>query len=205
MQNNGVGTNCVGGGCVLNFIDTPWKTDQLSSGPGNPRQQSKYRDSHSRGNFRIDCAHVGHHVGPAGKRRHHRWFRTLDKSIGADCGTATPPGPRATNTVLANRLLDSHKQFQVVTTAGTSGSSAPSWKTTPGATTTDGTLVTWTNAGSNLHRRAPPQRAARAELSSTTLWGAGGTLKCTSRRSATSSAQPLGARAVAPYRQLSRD
>jgi hypothetical protein len=43
-------------------------------------------------------------------------------------------------------ILDSNLNIQKVTTPGTSGSSAPTWKTSSG-TTTDGT-VTWTYEGS---------------------------------------------------------
>jgi len=45
--------------------------------------------------------------------------------------------------------VDSNGNVQVVTTAGTTGSSTPSWNTTGGDTTTDGT-VTWTNEGSGI-------------------------------------------------------
>jgi len=46
-----------------------------------------------------------------------------------------------------NKILDSNSNVQVVTSAaGTSGGSVPSFNTTPGLTTSDGTL-TWTNVG----------------------------------------------------------
>jgi hypothetical protein len=44
-------------------------------------------------------------------------------------------------------LVDTNGNVQRVTTAGTSGGSAPSWNVTGGGTTTDNT-VTWTNQGS---------------------------------------------------------
>jgi hypothetical protein len=43
-------------------------------------------------------------------------------------------------------ILDSNHNIQLVTTAGTSGGSAPTWSTTAGASTQDST-VTWTNLG----------------------------------------------------------
>lgn len=43
-------------------------------------------------------------------------------------------------------IVNSSGQIQEVTTAGTSGSTAPSWSSTAGGTTSDGT-VTWTNMG----------------------------------------------------------
>jgi hypothetical protein len=43
-------------------------------------------------------------------------------------------------------IIDSNNNLERVTTAGTSGSSQPSWKTSSGGTTTDNT-VTWTNEG----------------------------------------------------------
>lgn len=49
--------------------------------------------------------------------------------------------------VLNQTTIDSNSNTQQVTTAGTSGGSAPSWNTAKGGTTSDGG-VTWTNLGS---------------------------------------------------------
>ncbi|MCK1668615.1 DUF2961 domain-containing protein [Bradyrhizobium sp. 153] len=55
---------------------------------------------------------------------------------------------RASAAFAANMsILDPNGNVQRVTTAGTSGASAPTWATSAGATTTDGG-VTWTNQGS---------------------------------------------------------
>ena len=52
----------------------------------------------------------------------------------------------ATPYVLGTVIVDSNYNLQEVTTAGTSGATVPSWNTTIGGTTTDGT-VTWTMRG----------------------------------------------------------
>ena len=44
-------------------------------------------------------------------------------------------------------LVDSNGNCQSVTTAGTTGSSLPSWNATTGQITTDGSTVVWTNLG----------------------------------------------------------
>ena len=62
-----------------------------------------------------------------------------------------PPAVWTASTAVAAGVstIDSGGHIQTVTTAGTTGSSAPSWNETTGDTTTDGT-VTWTNEGSGL-------------------------------------------------------
>lgn len=50
--------------------------------------------------------------------------------------------------LLNQEILDSNLNIQKVTTAGTSGSSQPSWNATSGGTTNDGSVVVWTNQGS---------------------------------------------------------
>lgn len=61
--------------------------------------------------------------------------------------TAVPlPAWAANNAYTATRLLDSNGNVEIVGTPGTSGATTPSWSTTPGGTTLDGT-VTWINGG----------------------------------------------------------
>jgi hypothetical protein len=58
---------------------------------------------------------------------------------------ATPWNPSTAYT-LGQEIVDSHFQMQIVTTAGTSGTSVPTWTTVSGLTTTDGS-VKWLNLG----------------------------------------------------------
>jgi len=65
--------------------------------------------------------------------------------IGAESGVWQPN----TAFVLGTQVHDSNGNVQTVTTPGTSGGAPPAWKTTTGATTSDGTVV-WTNQGPML-------------------------------------------------------
>jgi len=66
--------------------------------------------------------------------------------IGSD-GTPTQPAWPSTQTVTPGQMIvDTNGNVQEVTTAGTTGSSAPTWATTLGAATIDNT-VTWTLVG----------------------------------------------------------
>ena len=55
---------------------------------------------------------------------------------------------KATAYAVDDQVGDPNSNLQQVTTAGTSGATQPTWNTTVGGTTTDGT-VTWTNEGPN--------------------------------------------------------
>jgi hypothetical protein len=64
-------------------------------------------------------------------------------------GLATAPDWAATTAKTAGALVKptvSNGHYYRCTTGGTTGSSQPTWPTTPGATVTDGTVV-WTEAG----------------------------------------------------------
>jgi hypothetical protein len=82
------------------------------------------------------------------------WTATTAYAVGAEIfqntgatGTyrSTPPPAWAASTARGTgyMVIDANGNLQEVTTAGTTGASAPAWATTVGATTTDGT-VTWT-------------------------------------------------------------
>lgn len=76
----------------------------------------------------VNLYSTGHPVGPAGETSVTGIIPAWVKSFGYVTGQV---------------VLDSNGNSQIVTTAGTSGSSAPSWATSVGSTTTD-SGVTWT-------------------------------------------------------------
>ncbi len=71
-------------------------------------------------------------------------------------GTANPAWAGSTAWTAGNLIVDANGNIQRCTTAGTSGSTAPTWATALGATTSDGTLV-WTLVA--LHTAPAPMLA----------------------------------------------
>jgi hypothetical protein len=141
-QANGVSSGCAAEGCVMNFNDTPWlASTRYAIG-------QEVVDS----NFDIqvvNAAGVSGSIVPF-------WSKTLggptvDGTVqwldqGA-VSAVTPAAWTASHAYAKNTLiLDSNSNIQLVTTAGTSGSLAPVWSTTAGATTADNT-VRWENLG----------------------------------------------------------
>ena len=164
VQNNGVATNCGVGGCVLNFIDSPWKAST------SYQVGQEILDSH----FNIETVTTAGTSGSTAPS----WSTsaggvTTDGSvhwINQSVLIAAPLSAwiRGHTYTLHTRIRDSNGNVQVVTKPGTSGSSAPSWNITPGATTTDNHLSLGLMPALFQPRRSHPP-ADRAELSSTIL------------------------------------
>jgi hypothetical protein len=148
VENNGRPTACNGKGCAVSFIDAPWQAS-TSYQVGQeilvlrPANNTLYVNV-------VTVAGTTAATAPA----------TWPAQVGATTasGSVTFLNQGATDIAqfsqwaknhayaLHARIVDSNGNVEVVSKAGTSGANTPTWKTTAGANTTDGT-VTWVNAG----------------------------------------------------------
>ncbi|HEY6339219.1 MAG TPA: hypothetical protein VIW68_12070 [Candidatus Sulfotelmatobacter sp.] len=149
VQNNGRETPCGGGGCVMNFKDTPWQPLTAYS------VGQEIVDS----NFHVQMVITGGTSAAAAPT----WSASLGAppldetadggvtwvNLGLTAGTtpvAWVPGHRY---AVGNFIEDTNSAIEVVTAifgASHSGGVQPTWNTTFGQTTAD-SQVTWTNAG----------------------------------------------------------
>jgi hypothetical protein len=147
VEDNGQPTSCGGGGCILNFLDSPWQAN------------TKYTAGQEifSNRLHIEVAVTGGTSGAttpiwtssAGAFKNDGTVRWMDQGVLLD----TQPAWAANHhyAAITDRILDSNGNIEVSTHIGVSGASTPVWNTTPGGTTQDGALpsgVTWTNAGS---------------------------------------------------------
>jgi hypothetical protein len=137
------------GGCVQNFIDTPWQASttfavgqeilikrsspltryiQVVTAGGTSGAVQPNWPSNAGGVVTDGTVH---------------WLTQGQPAFSLSGWAASHPY------TLDARIIDSNGNVEVATTAGTSGSpTAPIWATTPGLTTADGTgTLVWTNAG----------------------------------------------------------
>ena len=139
----GISSGCASGGCIFNFKDTPWKASNAYV------LGDEILDSH----LQIQVASKAGTSGgttPA--------FGSMTAGVLTTDGTVhwLDQGPLTTTTPAAwvkthayikgNIILDPNNNIQLVTTAGTSGATIPTFRKNAGAVTTDGP-VRWTNVG----------------------------------------------------------
>ncbi len=145
VQGSGLSTACSSGGCIMSFLDTPWKANTAYS-IGQQVLSSRRRVE------TVMTAGTSGGTTPvwtnsAGAKKTDGSVVWIDQGA---LNATTIPSWVAGHTYIAptTRIIDSLGNVQVSTTPGTSGPSAPAWNTTPGGTTPDGTgTLVWTNAG----------------------------------------------------------
>ncbi len=142
VQTNGISTPCAGGGCIMNFIDTPWLALTVYA------VGQEVLDN----NFHMEVVATAGTSGATvplwdivtGGSTTDGTVQWLDQ--GAE--SASSPAAWIALHVYASgsEILDRNNNIELVTVAGTSGSSIPTFNATAGGTTSDGT-ATWTNVG----------------------------------------------------------
>jgi hypothetical protein len=146
VEAGGISSGCADGGCIFNFKDTPWKPSTAYTAG------QEVLDS----NFQIQVVTVAGTSGATAPA----WSTTpgnltlgdgtvvwLDQGVQTAFITAWAPN---TAYHLNNKILDSNGNVQLVTIAGTSGGSMPTFNSMLGGITIDGTSIpplTWKNVG----------------------------------------------------------
>ncbi|HZW81075.1 MAG TPA: hypothetical protein VFF50_11440 [Candidatus Deferrimicrobiaceae bacterium] len=147
VENDGLNSGCGGGGCLFNFVDTQWQ----ESTPYNIGQEVLAVSSNDGHLYIYVVAAPGisgamqpHWPNSAGAEFTDGSMQWIDQ--GPLSGGALSAWRASQHYVPPSRILDNDGNVEVVTVAGTTGTTAPAWSTAPGGTTMDGT-VTWINAG----------------------------------------------------------
>jgi hypothetical protein len=141
--NGGASSGCSSGGCIFNFRDTPW----LASTTYAVGQE--VLDS----NFQIQVVSVAGTSGATAPI----WSTTAGGLTPGD-GTVVwlnqgvqsafnPAWAPSHSYITGDRILDGNGNIQLVTIAGTSGGSSPTFSSTLGGITLDAPPLTWTNVG----------------------------------------------------------
>jgi hypothetical protein len=147
-QNKGRPTNCGGKGCALSFLDSPW---QASTSYQVGQEILVLRPQNNTLYVNVVTLAGTTAVSPPATWPTQPGVVTTSGTVnflnqGATSLAALAQWKKDTAYALHGRILDSNGNVEVVAVAGTSAGTAPTWSTTPGANTADGT-VTWTNAG----------------------------------------------------------
>ncbi len=147
VQSNGRPTSCIGKGCIMSFVDTPW---QPLKAYAKGQEVLVLRTANN--SLWVNVVTVAGTTAATSP--------TWPASVGAITVNGTVTFLNQGGTTVATfatwvathayalhaRIIDSNGNVEIVTTAGTSGGATPTWSTTAGANTPDGG-VTWVNAG----------------------------------------------------------
>lgn len=147
VQNSGLGNSCAGGGCIMNFTDTPWA----------PSTTYVVGQEILDTNFQIQVVQTGgtskisppHWKTAAGDTTIDNTVKWLDQGLVRAGYSAWAPNTSYAVTVLGvpTEIIDSNNNIELVKVGGTSGTGThPAWNTLVDGNTTDGT-VTWLNVG----------------------------------------------------------
>jgi hypothetical protein len=146
VQNKGRPTPCANRGCMMNFVDTPW---QASTHYNVGQQILVFRTANN--TLYINVAIVaGTSAATIPLWPAANGAKTVDGGVtwlNQGPTTATPLGGWIALSARGNqaRIFDG-TNVEVAPTGGISGLTVPTWNTTAGGTTTDGTVI-WINAG----------------------------------------------------------
>jgi hypothetical protein len=150
VQNNGLARGCSSAGCVMSFVDTPWR-------PLTAYTVGQEILVFTTFNPNVLFIEVVIQAGTTAATPPTHWpTSAATVTINGSAHFMTQAGITAAplnfwvankNYALKNRVIDSNGNVEFVTVAGTSGQpTQPVWSTTAGTNTLDGT-VTWLNLG----------------------------------------------------------
>ena len=145
VQDKGLPTACGAGGCLLNFVSAAWQPSTTYAA-GQQILNSKLHVETVITTTGTSAATAPNWGSSAGILRTDGTVVWIDQGF---LGAAPLPGWLAAHRYGSptSRILDTNFNVEVSTTTGTTGSpSPPTWNTTFGGTTPDGTVV-WKNAG----------------------------------------------------------
>jgi len=142
VQDNGVPSVCGSAGCLANFVSAPWYASTVYAVGQQILSTKLHIETVITGGTSAATPPIW--TSTAGATKTDGSVVWIDQGF---LSATTTSGWIASHPYAARSLiLDTHGNIQVTISGGTSGGSTPSWQTTPGAPTTDGT-ITWTNAG----------------------------------------------------------
>jgi len=149
VQDNAHPTLCANKGCAMSFMDLPWQPNTAYS-VGQEVLVLRTANDETYINTVIVAGNSGANPptwpGPAGSVTVNGTATFLDQGL----TVVTPLANWKPNTAYAlhGRIVDGNGNVEIVSAAGTSGPgpAPPTWSTTAGGTTLDGTVL-WINAG----------------------------------------------------------